>query len=272
LLINGWSLFRGYFGFFFGDYLTNLPGTLSAYLPSHPGRAALSVAMILTIIASLYVVVRGTVRLARGDHFLSQVVRLLAGMVALFTLVFMVIDVSSPAHLIFIFIPLFLLMVLCWDALQGRLKIIVAIVMTGLTLVSVADYYSLHTFACERADWRAAGRFLGGELKESDGVLFTRARDAYYVLKFYLPDLEEGVYYIRRHDPIGVRDTARNAWWATTAGTTAKVQSLLAKHPRLWLVESDPQKDLKDCAAGIPLRIWDFGPNLRIALLDPGSP
>jgi 4-amino-4-deoxy-L-arabinose transferase-like glycosyltransferase len=266
LAMNARRLGFSYFSFFFGDYLVNLPPSIREYLPTHPGRLMIAAVMTISTGAIFFIILKTLSRITRGGSFQAYVLRVMICMAAAFSLLFLIVDVSSPAHLIFVYIPLLILLAASWERTQSRIKWVVAALFLVLTAVSLGDYYRSPTFACERADWRGAGELLKRDLKADDAVLFFRSRDAYHTLRFYLPDLTHDVYYIPRHNPKAAKDAALIAWWTDTS-PDQKVQSLLGKHPRVWLMESDPPGGKRIRLTEYSGRRWDFGENLGVRLI-----
>jgi 4-amino-4-deoxy-L-arabinose transferase-like glycosyltransferase len=268
LKMSVFRVLRAYFGFLFGDYLTNLPGTIIPYLKIHPIRLATGLAMTGTWIALGFLASKQSLRMARRGDFQALGVRIFIGMMGVFTLLFVVIDVSTSGHLIFVYVPFVFLLATFWRR-HGALTMIITSLFLVLTATSLIAHYTSPTFVHERADWRAAGTLLKQKLESTDTVLLLRGRDAYYTLKFYFPGMKCDLYYQPRHDPALLESEKLMNWWAQ-ASFDEKVSSLLGDHTRVWVLESElawnPGEGLDDCA----IQRWDFGYNLQVHLVETG--
>lgn len=267
LKMNALRVILSYFCFLFGDYLTNLPGTIIPYLKVHSFRLVTGLAMTGAWIALGFLASKQSLRMARRGDFQALVVRIFIGMLAVFTLLFVVIDVSTSGHLIFVYVPFVFLLATFWTRRHGALKMVITVLFLVLTSTALVTHYTSSTFACERADWRAAGDLLERRLETDDAVLILRARNAYYTLKFYLPEMKGDLYYQPRHDPALSENEELMDWWVQTS-FDEKVSSLLGDHSRVWVVESElawePGEGLDDCA----IQRWDFGYNLQVHLVE----
>ncbi|RJP76717.1 MAG: hypothetical protein C4524_09615 [Candidatus Zixiibacteriota bacterium] len=259
---NAGRVVRSYFAFHFGSYLTNLPGGLKAYLGSHPLYLAGAAAMALTGMVAIFCTLWTAASLAGGRSFRAWAVRLLLGMLVLFTLIFLAVDVSTAAHLVFVYVPFLLLTALFLSVSQGRYGKAGLGLLALLSVVSLAAHYRSPQFPHERADWRAAGRLLQSQWQPGDALFMLRARDAWYTLKFYYPDLTEEALYQPRHDSVSAGAAERSARWAQYQ-RTRRFDDLLRDHPRVWVLESDAGWDPPG-----PAQSWDFGPNLQVHRLE----
>jgi len=264
--MNVFRVLRTYFGFLYGDYLTNLPGSLIPYLKAHPLRLLVSVAMMGSWIIIAVGGLRISAKIVRGHDFQSLAIRTLIGMLLAFTVLFFIVDVSTGAHLIFIYVPFLFIVTIYWARGKGIFKKVLFALFLILTAVSLFTHYGLPYAAYERADWRAASTLFERELNSADALLLFRSRNAYYTLKFYHPELNAVTYYTPRHDPALLNDRALAAWWRNT-NPVEKVNSLLERYSRVWVVEADLHLN-EDAAFGIfPYRLWDFGEDLRVYLI-----
>ncbi|MBU0517698.1 hypothetical protein KJ564_02020, partial [bacterium] len=154
-----------------------------------------------------------------------------------FGVLFTVINVSTPVHLIFVFIPFLLLLSGGLFIRKNRLAWIIFCTLLLTSGVALVDHYNRETSAYDQSDWRAAGQYLSEHQQPDDAVLFMRARDAYYALKFYDRDLPEQVYYRPRHEPDTLTTRYPRTWWNSRT-LDDKVEELSAQHSRLWVVET----------------------------------
>lgn len=266
LKMNLHRLLRSYFSFLFGDYLTNLPGTIIPYLKTHLFHLVAASMMIGTGILIIILSFCTSIKIARSSGFDAIFMRIVIGMLAVFTLLFSIVDVSSAAHLIIIYVPLLFMFTAFWAFRGGILKWIVGSLYLLLTVVSLISYYQSPYFAWDRSDWRGAGELLKQELKEDDAVQMLRARDAYYTLKFYFPEMEGDIYYRPRHDPESAGNQALVDWWDKTSSLD-KVEDLLKDHKRVWVVESDFPREQMIQAGNFDTHSWNFGYNLEVHLI-----
>jgi len=238
LKMNTWRLLRSYFCFLFGDYFTNRPGSIGPFLRSHPIQIGVALLMIGTWISVAFSGLRAALFMARGDGFQAQIARVLLGMLISFSLLFVLVDVSTSGHLIFVYIPFLLLMTAFWANGRTMIRRRVLIIFLLLTGISFASYYRLPYFAYERADWRSAGRMLGSEFRPDDALLILQARNAYYTVKFYDPSITGDIYYYPRHERATLQ--SRDLWdWWNKKSPQEKVDSLLSTHNRVWVLESN---------------------------------
>ena len=86
LKMNVFRVVRTYFGFLYGDYLTNLPGSILPYLKAHPVRLVFSVAMMGLWITIVLHSIRMSLKIAGGHDFKAVALRTMIGMFLAFTL------------------------------------------------------------------------------------------------------------------------------------------------------------------------------------------
>lgn len=271
LKMNAYRVLRSYYCFLFGDYLTNHPGSIVPFLRTHPFHLGVALVMMSAWITIAFLSIKEIRKFARGNDYRATVVRILTGMLVAFTLLFLVVDVSTSGHLIFIYVPFFFLAAIYWTCAHGKAKSIVVTLFLFLTAISLISYYRSPFFAYERADWRAAGKILEGALKDDDALLILRARNAYYTLKFYFPGLNSDVHYYPRHDPEAMKNQALMDWW-NKKSPQEQVDSLLESHKRVWVAESNLRWRPSKEAAKYIYRTWDLGYNLQLHLIEPKYP
>ncbi len=267
LYLNLFRVSRAYFSFLWGDYLTGFLTSLLAFLPYTPARW---LAILLPSGVGLAVVVFAlshVIQKVRQRDSTSGGCWLLLGMLGTFTGLYLIIEVSTSAHLIFVYIPWLLLLSGFWVKLNAWSGKILAILLVLFSLISLAGYYVSPTFAQERADWRQAGAWLQSERPPEDAILLLRARDAYYTLKFYHPGLGGEIYYAQRHRVKSEDDAEPEQWWRETS-PEEKIVHLSPSHQRLWVVESDPDWQPVTNAVYRVTRSGDFGPNLQVHLIE----
>ena len=264
---NIYRVLRSYFCFLFGDVLINLPGAMVNYLRAHPFHLVISIAMVVVWILIAYRSSTEISRIIRGAGTRALVIRTLLGMLIAFSLLFFFIGVSTSAHLIFIYVPFLFLVSLYWTTAQTPFRNVVSGLFLLLTAISLIWYYGSPTFAHERADWRAAAKLLQREMKQDDALLILRARNAYYTLKFYVPELNGDIYYRPRHDPALLQDQPLMLWWDEKS-PVEKVISLMDSHKRVWVVGSLLTRRGDEALAGLVCRIWNFGHDLEVRLIE----
>ena len=269
LKMNALRVILSYFCFLFGDYLTNLPGNAIPYLRVHLFQLVTALGMMGTWMAASLLVLKASLKMVRGGNFQALGVRIFIGMMGVFTLLFLIVDVSSSGHLVFVFAPFVFLLAAAGLRQNRLLRKIVIILFFLLTATSLVTHYNASTFACERADWRAAGTLLEQKLESTDAVLLLRGRDAYYTLKFYFQEMKGGVFYQPRHDPALTGSRELMDWWDQTS-FDEKVSSLLGDHTRVWVVESELAWEPGEGLEGYVIRRWDFGYDLQVHLIESG--
>lgn len=264
---NIYRVLRSYFCFLFGDVLINLPGTVAGYLHTHPFHLVISIAMVVVWILIAYRSSTEMIRIIRGTDARAVAIRTLLGLLIAFSLLFFIIGVSGSAHLIFIYVPLFFLISLCWTTAQTPFRNVATGLFLLLTAISLIWYYGSPTSAHERADWRAAAKLLQREMKQDDALLILRARNVYYTLKFYVPELDGDIYYRPRHDPALTQNQPLMLWWDEKS-PVEKVISLMDSHKRIWVVGSLLTRGEDEASAGLVRRTWNFGYDLDVHLIE----
>jgi len=256
---NVYKAARAYFCFLFGDYTTNLPEGFKVYFMGHYARLAGYLAMtllwVMIIPSAFYRFLKN-----RGNP-----AKVVLTMIPVFTVMFVIIDVSTARHLIFIYIPLVFIIASLWESPLNRRKIALAGVFVIFCALSLVDYYKMPYFSFERADFRSAGHLLKEEVKGGDAVLIFRDRCAYYTLKFYYENLPADVYYRPHRTSELPADKMGLEWWNETP-FQEKVNTLLVNHQRVWLVESENKRWDEGGVKALRAGKWDFGPELRVRL------
>jgi uncharacterized membrane protein len=273
--MNCYRVARSYFCFLFGDYLTNLPGTLRPYLTSHPLHLISALIMLCIWPAIVLPAAGENLRYLHRRDFQAFAMKTLLGMTVCFTLFYLIIDVNTAAHLVFVYVPFLFIFTRFWRQQErsGWRRGISALFL-GLTAISLWSYYSSATHAYERADWRGAGRFLDRNVSAHDAVLLLRARDAYYTLKFYQTSAQGEYYFTPRHVPRAQRDPLLAGWWESgdRHSVMEKVNSLLQQHPRVWIVETSRDFIPVQENGDLRIRTDEFGVDLQIHRVEKASP
>ncbi len=251
LLANILQVMRSYFSFLFGNY-------------------SVGFIKVVMVIAWLLFVIQGLRKIAasiKADDFQALFMKMMLGMIIVFTLLYFVVDVSTAGHLIFIYVPF--LFVVAGALASFRRKRLIAILtlfilLSGITLI---DYYKSPTYYYDRSDWRSAGLLLSQQFENDDALLILGARNAYYTLKFYHPALEGDIYYRPRHDRELSTDDELIKWWQRST-TIEKVQILLKDHSRVWIASLNNFSEKEITAALHEYQTWDFGPGLQYFRFD----
>jgi 4-amino-4-deoxy-L-arabinose transferase-like glycosyltransferase len=267
LLRNAYLVVQSYFAFLFGDVFANKPGGIIYYIRTHPLYSIIAVAMVICwgfVAASALVQFRaGQKRKGRE----ALIFRLLAGMLAGFTLLYVIVDVSSPGHLIFVYVPFLFLIAAGFAGLKGKIRVGLAGLFLVFSVYALLNYYQSPTIARDTGDWRHAGRMLKNQWTEGDGLLILAPRNAYYAIKFYFPDLSGDAYYYPRHDPILLNDEKLMNWWDETT-TPRKIETLLGDHRRVWLIDPLGKRQFQEeVHADFMTQLWSCGTHLKLYLI-----
>mgnify|MGYP005839054131 CR=1 FL=1 len=275
LKMNLYRVARSYFCFLFGDYQTNLPGTLIPFLRSHPLHLITSLCMICVWPATVITAAVRSLRFLHGQGFRSFAMKTFFGMMIGFTLFYLVIDVNTAAHLIFAYVPFLFIFTHFWtQPKQNGWNKGITTLFLGLTAISLLFYYRSDTHTYERADWRSAGGFLDRNTSASDAILLLRARDAYYTLRFYQSKPQGNYLFTPRHVPNAQQDSLLANWWKSEdpLSVMAKVEALLEQHPRVWIVETSRNFDPKQKGGVLRIQTHEFGWELQIHRVEKASP
>ncbi len=95
LKMNLYRVARSYFYFLFGDYLTNLPGTLRLFLKSHPWHLLTALSMTCVWMGIVITALAKSLRFLNKRGFQAFAMKTLLGMTACFTLFYLIIDVNT---------------------------------------------------------------------------------------------------------------------------------------------------------------------------------
>ncbi len=268
LLTNAYRVFRSYFSFVFGEFLTNLPGSIGPFLQTHVFHFAVAIVMIVVWLFIVILGMKELLKILNQNDFRALTIKVISGMLIIFTLFFFIIDISTSGHVIFIYVPFLFLVTSFFTFNKTRIRNIILVFFLALNIIALFDYYKSPCFAYERSDWQAAGNLLKREYTPGDAVLILGARNAYYTLKFYYPELDENVYYRPRHDPDFKTDRYRWEWWREKS-TNEKIYSLMSVHPRLWLVKFDQPWDADESIREVYRgNSWNLGQELQVHLFE----
>ena len=257
---------RSFFCFLFGDYLTNLPGTIAPYLRRNLFHFISAILMVCGWLVIAPAGLLNFIKYNKWDNFSSSAAKVILGMLILFTFLFIFFDVSSARHLIFAYVPFLFIFTSFWVYNFKPWKLYILIVFIALNLISLFSYYQSDYFADERADWRKAAELLKEKAGPDDAVLLLRERNAYYTLKFYHRDLGGDVYYIPHREADYQRNKMGKEWWLNT-NMMGKVDFLLKNHDRVWVIESHLKGDGGGkLSADFKFEKWNFGPDLNVLL------
>jgi len=237
LLDNVYSAAINYYCFLFGNYIIRYPDDISTDLLAHPPWLAGAVFMGIVWIIAATAAFFGMRIIWKQEERSKPVIVLLLITMFFYTFVFIVINVSTPVHAIFAAIPFLILVIGGLSRVPGRIFYLVLYALILTSTISLIDYYKRPLSPFDQTNWRDAGKYLAEHQKSDDAVLFLRARDAYFSLKFYDRDLPRQAYYRPKHEPDGQPNRYSRSWWMS--GTLDdKVLEVSSRHNRLWVVET----------------------------------
>jgi 4-amino-4-deoxy-L-arabinose transferase-like glycosyltransferase len=267
LKYNVHLVFKAYFTFLCGYVGVGEPGGIISFLKTRPLHLIIIIPMVLCWLFIFIFALRYFWVSHKRKDIGALVLKMLAGMMIGFTLLYILVDVSSPGHLIFVYIPVLFLFAAGLAGLNGKNKIVMVALLLVLTGYSLVDYYRSPTSAQDHSDWRSAGETLRDRWQPGDGLLILASRNAYYTLKFYYPELEGDIFYYPRHDPELLNNENLMTWWEATS-TLKKVDSLFHNHQRVWLVDPEGKRRLsKEAQEEYDSEIWPCGVRLKLYLI-----
>lgn len=266
-LANIYRVFRAYFCFVFGEFLTNRPGSVIPFLRTHLLHFIAAFAMVIVWISMVFLGLQEFIKAIKKKDHLLWTGKTILGLLVLFTLFFFLIDTSTSAHLVFLYVPFVLIIISFFTYHNGWLKNKIVLAFLLLTFIALTDYYQTPYFAYDRSDWKGAASLLKQRIQSEDAVLIQGSRVAYYTLKFYHPELDDNAYYLPRHDPnFKEGDAQWNWWWKTSFNE--KILTLLNEYPRVWLAETNWDWEVdSELRAVYDADTWNYGDDLQVHLL-----
>ena len=264
--MNIYRVMRSYFCFLFGDFLINLPDSPLLFLKTHLFHTLSTVVMISLWFVIVIMGLSEFIKIAKGRDFSGKAARIMLGMMAAFTLMFIIMDVSSSRHLVFVYAPFLFVVSSFWVYKRNVWAKVILIGFLLLNAVSLYDYYRADYFAGERADWRKAAGLLKSQINQDDAVFILRERNVYYTLKFYWQEIEGENMFYRPHRYSDLKTNRKGYEWWMNQTISQQIESLLNEYPRIWIIESFDNLNKSIILNRFKIESWNFGKNLRVYL------
>jgi len=234
--VNITRIAESYVSFLYGSYFVNLPGSLKTYMLAHPLYMAGGIIMVL---AGIYVFVYGLVamfRIAKNKDKKAISARIMLGLLLFATILFVFMDVSTARQMFFIYIPFIFVITAYFIYGNQKFASYLAVLLIVLNIVCLLVYFNTPYFPYERVDWRSAADCIWEDYKSDDAMFFVGSRNMYYTMKFYIPEMENEVYYRARPDYPDDNPNQHQVVidWDKTASDWIK--KIMETRDRLWVI------------------------------------
>lgn len=268
--LNVYRVVLSYFSFMFGNFLTNLPGSIIPFLRSHPFHLTAAISMVCLWFILVFSGSKEFLKIAAGKGSPALTARIMLGLMVFSTLMFMIISVSTARQMMFIYIPfIFMLTSFFRTFKKAVFARVMLLAFVSLTTISLVNYYKSPYFAYERQDWRKAGAILENNLKPDDAIYFVSIRNIYYTVKFYRPDLNNQVYYRVKLDDPDIKPEHHKIEWGSDKIPQDWIKELMKKYPRLWVFWLKQSRESgEDLSEYFNITTYDFGQIFQLHLFE----
>ena len=266
--INIIRVFRSYIAFFFGERLTEIVGNIKYFLSVNPYNIMIIILMLIVIVFCIYILISGLKKSFKQEEPQRKLFFTCMILSAVFSGAFFFIAVSTSRQMMFIYVPFVILFMSILLNHSRKIQYSALAVYLLLSFFSLNLYYRAPLFSYERADWRSAGELIKRNIEKSDGIFCVRERNSYYALKYYLGETGNDVYYrYRPNDPDLNPAHYQITWDPRNKTPFVRIDELMSKYPRMWVLESDLGWGENDPLADTYyLQVWDLGPLLQVRL------
>ncbi|MBU0518261.1 glycosyltransferase family 39 protein [bacterium] len=193
-------------------------------------------------------------------------------LIAFNVLLFLSLEISSPNHLITLFVLMVLLTVFLLMRLRYFWRTIIIAILFPVLLVSYVNYHKAPNLYYDGVTWSTAGHFLTEKCNEDDIIIVFGNRNIFYTIKYYGGEIPCPMVYIKTvkwpEDPYQIApDFERNPF------TVKLVANYLENHPRVWCVAHERWARKLENSSEFKIEINRFKrPAVRLMLITKADP